>query len=407
MGEVRDAHPTRGRVQQEQVQIILGNEGLSKRARVRQICRASVAFGRLARTVLDATMGPSVTKQLVPHSVDHQTMSIHAVGLLLSLVICTVAAAASPPAATSLSDGSVTYRVPAKPYAVLKSGDVTAVVVDNQSADDKVLPGHRAGYNGVAALKHASQEDNLFVPTYAGLNFEHVHDGTVQDRKILFGPRNAPMELRAIDERTAELYQQASLHYGLESCTRYQLLDDGTIKMTFECIPRKDTFKDNYIGLFWASYINQPESLDIHFKGHDAEESPQSGWIRGITPSHGTLATHIATDDRRKFVHDEKFPLTLVFGMSKHRYSKPWYYGVSHGMAYVLMFRPEDEVLLTQSPSGGGNGCPAWDFQFFISDYEIDKRYQFVLRAMYVPFESPDQIERVSAPHRKALGQKL
>jgi hypothetical protein len=70
------------------------------------------------------------------------------------------------------------------------------VVVDNRAADDDVLPGHRAGYHGLASLKHAHQPRNLFVPSYAGLNFEHIHDGTLQDNRVVFEPRNAPIQLR-------------------------------------------------------------------------------------------------------------------------------------------------------------------------------------------------------------------
>ena len=72
--------------------------------------------------------------------------------------------------------------------------------MDNRAVDDDVLPGHRAGYHGVASLRHDRQPRNLFVPAYAGLNFEHIHDGTVQARDVLFEPRNAPMELRRIDD---------------------------------------------------------------------------------------------------------------------------------------------------------------------------------------------------------------
>jgi len=322
---------------------------------------------------------------------------------LASLLVAQAAEQADPPALTTLSNRSLTYRVPDKPYVILKRAQIEAVVVDNRAVNDSVLPGHRAGYNGIASLKHARRRENLFVPAVAGLNFEHIHDGTVQDRTILFEPRNAPMELRAIDPVTAELYQKPTPHYGLEGCTRYRLLDDGTVEMTFECIPRRADFKNGYVGLFWASYIHRPESLDIHFKGHPADGPATAQWIRGVTPAHGTLATHLASGDHREFPHDPNFPLTLVFNLSEHRYAEPWYYGVSHGMALVFMFRPRDQVRFSQSPSGGGTGNPAWDFQCFLAGYEVGKRYQLVMRAMYVPFESPEQIEKVSAPHRKAL----
>ncbi len=307
------------------------------------------------------------------------------------------------PALTTLSNPAIEYRVPDKPYVVLRRADVEAVIVDNSAVDDDVLPGHRAGYNGVGALRHARRQENVFVPSVAGLNFEHIHDGTVQERAVLFEPRNAPMQLRIVDRHTAELHQLATPHFGLESCHRYHLLEDGTIEMTFECIPRRKSLAHGYVGLFWASYIHQPESLDIHFKGYTEGEVETPDWIRGVTPSHGVLATHLAADDHRTFTHDPQFPLSLVFSRSRHRFTEPWYYGVSHGMALVFIFRGNDRPRLTQSPSGGGRGNPAWDFQYFISDYEVGKRCQMVMRAMYLPYETPEQVERASAVHRRAL----
>lgn len=291
-----------------------------------------------------------------------------------------------------------------KPYVVLERAGVRAVIVNNEAVDDEVLPGHRAGYSGVASLTHRRQSRNLFVPAYAGLNYEHIHDGTVQAREILFEPRQAPMTIRRTDAYTAELHQPPTPHWRLESWLRYTLLADGAIEMTLECVPHAKTFKNGYIGLFFASYIHQPESLDIHFLGHPANDvGAEARWIRGVTPEHGTRPTHLAFDDRREFPHDVDFPLSLVFNFSDHRYREPWYYGVSHGMALVQMFRPRDRVRLSQSPSGGGQGNPAWDFQWFIPDYEIGKRYQFVMRAMYLPFESAEQVTKSTAEHRAAL----
>jgi len=75
-------------------------------------------------------------------------------------------------------------------------------------------------------------------------------------------------------------------------------------------------------------------------------------------------------------------------------------------MALVFMFRPADQIRMSQSPSGGGSGNPAWDFQHLIPDYEVGRRYQMVMRAMYLPHESPEQVERASEPHRKALAAR-
>ncbi len=133
------------------------------------------------------------------------------------------------------------------------------------------------------------------------------------------------------------------------------------------------------------------------------DQNCQPRWIRGITPEHGVLATHRALNDNRVFPHDKDFFINLAFNFSNYRYSEPWYYGVSNGMALAFMFRQQDNVLLTQSPSGGGPGHPAWDFQWFISQYQVGKKYKFVMRAMYLPYESPEQIKKATAPHRAEL----
>ena len=159
--------------------------------------------------------------------------------------------------------------------------------------------------------------------------------------------------------------------------------------------------------MFFASYINQPESLDIHFLGYLADkQDSERRWVRGITPAHGKLSTHRATEDQRRFSHDPQFPLTLIFNYSNYCYSEPWYYGISHDMVLVLMFWERDKVRFSQFPSGAGAGNPAWDFQWFIPEYKVGQHYQFVMRAMYLPYKSPEQIIDASAHHRAVLNLK-
>ena len=296
-----------------------------------------------------------------------------------------LAGAPSPPARTTLSDPAIRYTVPDKGHVVLRRGDIEAIIADNRAIDDVVLPGHRGGYHGVAALRRVPGGRSLFVPAYSGLNLEHIHDGTTRPGDVLFEPRRAPMELRVIGEHAAELYQPPTPTWGVESCARYELLEDGIIEMTFECVPRRDVFRE-YLGLFWASYIDRPESLDVHFRGaRQGSGSISAAWLRGVTPRHGENAAHRAIEDLREFPRDPDFPLVLPFGYSDLRHSEPWYYGTCRGLAFVQLFRAEDDVLFTQSPSGGGDGCPAWDFQWMIRKPRVNERYQLVMRAAYVP----------------------
>ena len=313
----------------------------------------------------------------------------------LFFIAAVASLATEPPARTSLSDPSIKFKASDKPHVVLKRGALEAVIVDNRAVDDAVLPGHRAGYHGVASLKHTAQDRNLFVPAYSGLNFEHIHDGTRQDQIVLFEPRNAPMQLRVIDSHTAELHQPPTPFWGLESCLRYQLLENDALELTYECIPRRAKFKNGYIGLFWASYINQPEDKSILFFDSNRQ------WTQAISPEHGVLATHPGATDDRDFAHDPQFPLTLVFNNSKYRYGEPWYLGQCRGMIFAQIFRPADQVRMSQSPSGGGTGNPAWDFQWFIPNPQIGQRYQLIMRSLYIP--PPQKLSASTKPGAELL----
>ena len=311
------------------------------------------------------------------------------------------------PRVTSLTDPDVKFQVPAEHHVTLKRGPITAVIVDNEAVDVTSLPGHKAGYNGVASLRHERMmSDNLFVPAVAGLNFEHIHDGTLAVNVEKFEPRKAPMELRIVDPFTVELYQPPTANWKLESCGRYRLLPDGVIEYTFECIPRAATFQQGYMGLFWASYIAQPEDTAIHFRGREATAYGDGDWLRMVTPTHGVDSTHPPAGPLRNLPMHPEFPLTLVNHRSKYVCTDPWYYGISHGMAFVQMFRSRDQIWLAQSPSGGGKGNPAWDFQWFVPDWKVDEPYGFTMRAALLPTTDQDQILEQTRSHRMALNPK-
>ncbi|MEZ6049253.1 MAG: hypothetical protein R3C11_27480 [Planctomycetaceae bacterium] len=316
--------------------------------------------------------------------------------LLLGLFSFSCLTGANPlaaPGITSLTNPKVEFTVSTSGSVQLNSGENVLVIVNNGAGQTSLTPEHKPGYNGIAYWGHRERKDNLFVPTYAGLNFEHIHDGTNKERHVLFEPRHNPMEMRIINERTVELYQAPTSNWKLESCGRYELKADGTIEYTFECIPRANTFSQNYIGLFWASYIHQPEKIGINFWGRESiEVNSEPEWVHTISPEHGKLSTHPPADYAYNIPFDEGFALTLANHPSGYVYMAPGYYGVSHDMAFVQLFRQRDQIWFAQSPTGGGDKNPAWDFQWFIPNYKVDEAYGFVMRAAYFPYTSHQDV---------------
>lgn len=307
------------------------------------------------------------------------------------------------PQVTSLTNTSVKFTVPTEHLVVLRRGGVTAVIVDNTTIEP---PWRRRRYgqlSGVASLTHTDQPENLY--NLGGLNFEHIHDGTLAVNRDKFEPRTTSMQLRKIDEYTVELYQAPTPYWKLESCGRYHLLADGAIEYTFECIPRADVFKNGYLGLFWANYIYAPEDRAIHFIGRTTDDA-SAHWVRAVTPAHGVEATHPPSGRLLDLKLDRDFPLKLVSGRSRYTYAEPWYFGVCRGRALVQMFRARDNVWFAQSPTGGNNAAstsPAWDFQWFVPDYKVGEAYGLVMRAAYVPYESQKQVAELTRPHREQL----
>src|SRR5687767_15602045 len=107
------------------------------------------------------------------------------------------------------------------PSATFTAGDLTAVIGDN-AADGA----HRAGYNGLWSLTHKAEKTNLFVPTVAGLNLEHIFDGETLDApgesKVFFEPRQAAMTFKKVSATEAELHQPPTPTFFLESWTTFK-----------------------------------------------------------------------------------------------------------------------------------------------------------------------------------------
>jgi hypothetical protein len=269
-------------------------------------------------------------------------------------------------------------------------GDLTAVIGDNEAHE-----GQRAGYNGVQSLvsrRHPSE--SLFVPGIAGLNLEHLLDGRdMPDRDDYFEPRRQPMELEKVDKQSVMLHQSATPTLGVQSLAIYSLREPHYIDIDLRLVLRRDTLIHDYLLAFYASYINAPEDRGIHFVGRGRDEPVGEAWLELNTPEHNTDSTvsHVEIEPE---LPNEMSSDTLVYSYSDLAYIRPFFYGRWREMVFGLMFERGHDVRFTHSPTGGGPGNPAWDFQWVIHQPEVGEEHRLRARVLFKPWESERDIWR-------------
>lgn len=310
-------------------------------------------------------------------------------------------------ASVVVSCAQVSVTDSAAHYARLSTDKLHLTVADNEAYP----PTHRAGYSGVAELRLGTADaPNLFVPLYAGLNFEHIFSGDADSFGWnIFEPRRAPMQLRRLGTNGVELFQERTEHWPLRSRLIYTAHGDA-VELTFHATPLADAWKKHgYIGIFFASYIQSPEDLAIQFIGRlrEGKGDTTPRWIKHVPERHGLAANHRPAGSRWDPPLDAGFNIDLVQGISDFEYLYPFYFGRSGEHVFVLMFeRPhrQGEMRFAQSPSGGGKGNPAWDFAYFRRRYVIGQEFSFRVRAVYRKFTSVGYVVRL---YEKWSGDKV
>lgn len=277
-------------------------------------------------------------------------------------------------------------------HATLTAGDLTAVIGGN-SADGE----HRAGYNGVWSLHHSAGTRSVFVPGIAGLNLEHIVTGEqLEDGKIFFEPRNAPMSFTKLSENAAELHQPPTPTFHVESWTRFELVAPHYLDMSFRCTAHQPVFPRGYLALFWASYINAPADKSMYFRG--GLDGQQDLWTQFCTQWHNDQSTVRHRDDSFEMTFPDDSRDALFKNLSRFRFDLPFFYGNFDDLIWLVMFDRTEGIRLTHSPSGGGGNAdlhttnPAWDFQFLVQNPEIMKEYSLRVRTVLRPRCSRDEL---------------
>lgn len=258
--------------------------------------------------------------------------------------------------------------------------------------NNKALDGHAARYNGIFSMHSPGQDKSPFVPAYAGFNLEHYFDARPRhpDSSVFFEPRAVPMTVRRIDDTTVELHQVATPHFGVESVTRFQLVDPYYVDVSFTCIPRKGDLEGGFLGAFWASYMNGPINKSMYFlRPGSTLDKPE--WVQFCTQHHDHYSTVVSEHDDHDLPFQEG-PTVLFNQISPLRYAEPFFYGRFENMVLIYIFQRGPIIRFAHSPSGGGRSAsgddtnPAWDLQLIAPGYEVDKEYGFTARVVYKPW---------------------
>jgi hypothetical protein len=106
------------------------------------------------------------------------------------------------------------------------------------------------------------------------------------------------------------------------------------------------------------------------------------------TQRHNDESTVPHSSDQLELKFDPAYRDCLYKNFSPLRFDLPLFYGHFGEHMWLMMFDRTEFIRFTHSPSGGGFNSdrqttnPAWDFQFVIPQYEVNREYGFKARAV-------------------------
>ena len=314
-----------------------------------------------------------------------------------------------------------------KDFPSLKTSSFTAYIADNQANGI-----HRWGYNGLAALIPNHSGNNLFVPTYSGLNYETIslngltdyrYEPKKEEHQSIFEPRCEPMFIESADSKQIVLVQPETAHAHVSAKITFRVEEPHylhqSIELTFH---KRFCGKDekNHFSSLWASYMHMPPDGHIYMKPNWEEGDDLDGWF-GITKADHQATdlqiknlpkdTEIGAEDHLEVMKNENPLSAKEIGQVKVTNDAPmarpelldgalsFYYGFCHdSQLFLQMFKQPEQThqfKLAYSPCGGGQEpgwSPAWDYVLELEDAELNKPYTWDLCIAIKQFESRKDI---------------
>jgi hypothetical protein len=289
------------------------------------------------------------------------------------------------------------------PLPKISNKTFSAYIADNHQSGI-----HRKGYNGVASLIPHSYGNNIFVPSYAGLNYETISlpglAAYFDIHKTKFEPRAEPMSIAEISDKQIVLEQPETSHAHVSARVTFRVEEPHYLHQKIELTFHQrfcDESEPNIFSSLWASYIHQPRDRYIYLQRPDAH-AQLDRWIGLTREDHGSPdydirhmpGEEISATDHLSRMHtsepvDDRHREAIE---NQVRSSLSFYYGLcAEDMVYLMMFAQPDRVRLAYSPNGGGKSpewSPAWDYVLHLDDAKLDHTYTWDVCLALFPYQS-------------------
>lgn len=285
-------------------------------------------------------------------------------------------------------------------FSTLETRNFAAYVADNAA-----LGIHRQGYNGIASLIPKTRGNNIFVPTYAGLNYETISLAglTPYHSGLKFEPRHEPMHIEKIDNNRVALVQPETSHAHVSARITFSTEEPYYLHQRIELVFHRrfcGADEKNTFSSLWASYLHMPRDRNVYMKldertpdlkdwaGVTKEDHSSQDYLIRALPDDRELqaAEHLAVmTSRAPLVPEQTTPQALAPMELSARLSGPlrFYYGLCHdGLLFLMMFKQPEQFRFTYSPCGAGKQPawnPAWDYVLHLDDAELEKTYRWDL----------------------------
>jgi hypothetical protein len=270
-------------------------------------------------------------------------------------------------------------------------------------ADNSPLGIHREGYNGVASLIPRRSPNNLFVPTYAGMNYETINltglSPYVEKTGRKFEPRCEPMHVDSADDKSVVLVQPETSHAHVSARIIFSVDEPHYLHQRIELTAHRRFNPENEacsLSSLWASYMHMPVNRDIYMNT-DAETELQ-GWYGLTKVDHASRDLNVVSLPDGEISASDHLDLsaaTDTLSEGSPDLSRildaglPFYYGLCHDLVFLMLFKQPENFRLAYSPCGGGKEPawnPAWDYVLRHEDIRIGKKHTWDLCLVVKPY---------------------